>query len=123
MLLSMLTESSREGKHEQEKKEYEEHEQFSGWNRHMRGEEHSDIPLPGWREVKDSFKIDMKADGYNEFASMTPRETMIASDESGSAYVVDRTLRELGYEYITVANTGNFCGLSDEGRGMTIWIA
>ena len=55
-------------------------------------------------EVKDNFEFTMNNDGYNEFASRIPMETRIAFEASGSAYVVDRTLRELGYSDITVAH-------------------
>ena len=55
-------------------------------------------------EVKDNFEFDMNTDDYSEFASKIPRETRIAFEASGSAYVVDRTLRELGYSDITVAH-------------------
>ena len=55
-------------------------------------------------EVKDNFDFDMSTDGYSEFSSGIPRETRIAFEASGSAYVVDRILRELGYEDITVAH-------------------
>ena len=55
-------------------------------------------------DVKDNFEFTMKDDGYREFASRIPMETRIAFEASGSAYVVDRTLRELGYSDITVAH-------------------
>ena len=55
-------------------------------------------------DVRDNFEFDMNTDGYSEFASKIPRETRIAFEASGSAYVVDRTLRELGYSDITVAH-------------------
>ena len=55
-------------------------------------------------EVKENFEFDMNTDGYSEFASKIPRETRISFEASGPAYVVDRTLRELGYSDITVAH-------------------
>ncbi len=55
-------------------------------------------------DVRDNFEFDMNGDGYIEFASKIPRETRIAFEASGLAYVVDRTLRELGYKDITVAH-------------------
>ena len=55
-------------------------------------------------DMKENFEFDMNTNGYKEFASRIPRETRIAFEASGSAYVVDRTLRELGYEDITVAH-------------------
>ena len=55
-------------------------------------------------DVKDNFEFTMNNDGYREFASRIPMETRIAFEASGSAYVVDRTLRELGYSDITVAH-------------------
>ena len=55
-------------------------------------------------EVKENFEFDMNTDGYSEFASKIPRETRIAFEASGLAYVIDRTLMELGYSDITVAH-------------------
>jgi molecular chaperone DnaK (HSP70) len=55
-------------------------------------------------DVKDNFEFTMNNDGYREFASRIPMETRIAFEASGSAYVVDRTLRKLGYCDITVAH-------------------
>ncbi len=55
-------------------------------------------------EVKDNFEFTMNNDGYNEFASRIPMETRIAFEASGSAYVVNSTLRKLGYCDITVAH-------------------
>ena len=55
-------------------------------------------------DVRDNFEFDMNTDGYSEFASKIPRETRITFEASGSAYVVDRTLRELRYNDITVAH-------------------
>ena len=55
-------------------------------------------------DVKDNFEFTMNNYGYREFASRIPMETRIAFEASGSAYVVDRTLRELGYSDITVAH-------------------
>ena len=46
----------------------------------------------------------MSTDGYSEFASNILRETRIAFEASGSAYVVNSTLRKLGYSDITVAH-------------------
>ena len=55
-------------------------------------------------EVKDNFEFTMNNDGYREFASRIPMETRIAFEASGSAYVVNSTLRKLGYCDITVAH-------------------
>jgi hypothetical protein len=55
-------------------------------------------------EVRENLEFDMSTDGYNEFASRIPRETRIAFEASGLAYVGDRTLRELRYSNITVAH-------------------
>ena len=55
-------------------------------------------------EVKENFEFDMSTDGYSEFASNILRETRIAFEASGSAYVVNSTLRKLGYSDITVAH-------------------
>ena len=55
-------------------------------------------------DAKDNFEFTMNNDGYREFASRIPRETRIAFEASGLAYVIDRTLRELGYSDITVSH-------------------
>ena len=55
-------------------------------------------------EVKENFEFDMSTDGYSEFASNILRERRIVFEASGSAYVVNSTLRKLGYEDITVAH-------------------
>ena len=69
------------------------------------GEEKSTVTYLSLKgEVKENFEFDMNTDGYIEFTSRIPRETKIAFEASGSAYVVDRTLRELGYSDITVAH-------------------
>ena len=53
------------------------------------GEEKSTATyLPPEGEVKDNFEFDMNTDGYTEFASKIPRETRIAFEASGLAYVV-----------------------------------
>ena len=54
-------------------------------------------------EVKDNFEFAMSTEGYGNFASRIPKETRIAFEASGSAYVVNNTLRKLGYSDITVA--------------------
>jgi hypothetical protein len=46
-------------------------------------------------DVKDNFEFTMNNDGYREFASRIPMETRIAFEASGSAYVVNSTLRKL----------------------------
>ena len=55
-------------------------------------------------DVKDSFEFGMNSEGYQNFVSRIPKETRIAFEASGLAYVVNNTLRELGYEDITVAH-------------------
>ena len=55
-------------------------------------------------EVKDNFEFAMSTEGYGNFASRIPKETRIAFEASGSAYVVNNTLRKLGYSDITVAH-------------------
>ncbi|MGC8506628.1 MAG: hypothetical protein ACP5NK_08060, partial [Thermoplasmata archaeon] len=53
------------------------------------GEEKSTVTyLSPEGEMRDNFEFDMNTDGYNEFASRIPRETRIAFEASGSAYVV-----------------------------------
>ena len=46
----------------------------------------------------------MNADGYKAFSEKIPKDVRIAFEASGSAYSVDRNLRNLGYSDITVAH-------------------
>ena len=55
-------------------------------------------------DVKDRFEFTMNTEGYGEFATRIPKETRVAFEASGSAYVVNNTLRKLGYSDITVAH-------------------
>ena len=53
---------------------------------------------------KDQFSFTMNADGYKAFSEKIPKDVRIAFEASGSAYSVDRNLRNLGYSDITVAH-------------------
>ena len=55
-------------------------------------------------EIRDEFEFAMNIEGYGEFATRIPKETRVAFEASGSAYVVNNTLRKLGYGNITVAH-------------------
>ena len=59
--------------------------------------------LPDGTE-KDQFSFTMNADGYKAFSEKIPKDVRIAFEASGSAYSVDRNLRNLGYSDITVAH-------------------
>lgn len=59
--------------------------------------------LPDGTE-KDRFTFSMDISGYNRFSEKIPKDVRIAFEASGSAYVVDRNLRKLGYSDITVAH-------------------
>ena len=59
--------------------------------------------LPDGTE-KDQFSFTMNADGYRTFSEKIPKDVRIAFEASGSAYSVDRNLRNLGYSDITVAH-------------------
>ena len=53
---------------------------------------------------KEQFSFTMNADGYKAFSEKIPKDVRIAFEASGSAYSVDRNLRNLGYSDITVAH-------------------
>ena len=55
-------------------------------------------------EIRDEFEFAMNIEGYGEFATRIPKETRVAFEASGSAYVVNNTLRKLGYGDITAAH-------------------
>lgn len=55
-------------------------------------------------DIKEQFKFTMTDEGCNEFKKRTPLERRIAFKASGSAYIVDRNLRRIGYGDITVAH-------------------
>lgn len=55
-------------------------------------------------DVKDNFEFTMNSEGYENFASRIPKDTRIAFESSGLAYVVNNTLRQLGYSDITIAH-------------------
>lgn len=59
--------------------------------------------LPDGTE-KDQFTFTMDLMGYKTFSEKIPRDVRIAFEASGSAYSVDRNLRNLGYSDITVAH-------------------
>ena len=59
--------------------------------------------LPDGTE-KDRLTFSMDISGYNRFSEKIPKDVRIAFEASGSAYVVDRNLRKLGYSDITVAH-------------------
>ena len=59
--------------------------------------------LPDGTE-KDQFSFTMNADGYKAFSEKIPKDVRITFEASGSAYSVDRNLRNLGYSDITVAH-------------------
>lgn len=53
---------------------------------------------------KEQFTFTMDMNGYNTFSEKIPKSVRIVFEASGSAYVVDRNLRKLGYSDITVAH-------------------
>ena len=55
-------------------------------------------------DTLDHFSFEMNDYGYNLFRGKIPSGVRIAFEASGSAYVVNSTLRKLGYEDITVAH-------------------
>ncbi len=54
-------------------------------------------------DVRDQFEFSMNPEGFDEFVSRVPRETRIAFEASGLAYMVSGKLRDLGYCDITIA--------------------
>ena len=54
--------------------------------------------LPDGTE-KDHFSFTMNVDGYKAFSEKIPKDVRIVFEASGSAYTVDRSLRNLGYSY------------------------
>ena len=61
--------------------------------------------MPPDGKIKEGFKFPMNRAGYSEFRKRIPLETRIAFEASGSAYVVSRALKDLGYNDITVAHS------------------
>ena len=59
--------------------------------------------LPDGTE-KDQFSFTMNVDGYKAFSEKIPKGVRITFESSGSAYSVDRNIRNLGYYDITVAH-------------------
>ena len=55
-------------------------------------------------DIREQFSFSMNRDGYAKFAEKIPKETRIAFEASGSAYVVSNALKERGYGDITVAH-------------------
>ncbi len=55
-------------------------------------------------DVRDQFEFSMNPEGFDEFASRVPRETRIAFEASGLAYMVSGKLRDLRYCDITIAH-------------------
>ena len=55
-------------------------------------------------EINEGFKFPMNTERYSEFRKKIPLETKIAFEASGSAYAVSRSLKDLGYNDITVAH-------------------
>ena len=59
--------------------------------------------LPDGTE-KDQFTFTMNVDGYKAFSEKITKGVRITFEDSGSAYSVDRNLKNLGYSDITVAH-------------------
>src|SRR5437870_2409361 len=57
------------------------------------------------RDVVDRYSNSMSDDGYSLFASKVPKDARIAFEATNMAYPVARTLRALGYNDITVADS------------------
>ena len=55
-------------------------------------------------DLREQFSFSMNRDGYAKFAEKIPKETRIAFEASGSAYVVSNALKSMGYDDITVAH-------------------
>ncbi len=56
-------------------------------------------------DVRDKFELEMNSVGYQNFASRIPKNTRIAFEASGLAYVVNDTLKQLGYNNISGAHS------------------
>ena len=48
-------------------------------------------------DIREQFKFSMNRDGYARFAEKIPKETRIAFESSGFAYVVFYALKSMGY--------------------------
>ncbi|MCL4448033.1 MAG: IS110 family transposase [Thermoplasmatales archaeon] len=81
------------------------------------GEEKSDACyLSPAGDVLDQFNFQMTDAGWNELASRIPRETRIAFEASGLAYVVSKKFAELGYLDVTVAHPKELAWITNSKR-------
>jgi transposase len=55
-------------------------------------------------EISERFNFSMDDEGYSLFSSKIPRDARIGYEASTTAYSVDRKLRAMGYQDITVAH-------------------
>ena len=55
-------------------------------------------------DLRGKFSFSMNPDGYARFSEKIQKETRIAFEASGSAYVVSNELKSMGYDDITVAD-------------------
>ena len=81
------------------------------------GEEKSDACyLSPACDTLDQFNFQMTEAGWSEFASKIPKETKVAFEASGLAYVVSKKLAELGYSDVTVAHPKELAWITNSKR-------
>jgi transposase len=55
-------------------------------------------------EIKDRFSFSMNQEGYAQFSSRVPKDARLAFEATTISYPFSRSLKELGYEDVTVAH-------------------